>query len=706
MAASPRIIPNHAKKNDSGSYENGYSNSRFDDEDDDETSESEDENEAIELREEQISENSRVAIACDDGCVRIYNISESDDLTYNKSLPRVSGRVLSVTWNPDGNMIYSGSSDGYIRCWDFKTSQEIYRITVGLGGLGTGSEFCIWSLLALGCGTLVSADSSGSVQFWDSQHGTLLHAYSFHKGDVNALAAAPGHSRVFSAGSDGQVVLYKRCSETIMVEGEYDDMPYSKVLQKWVYVGYVRAHTHDVRALTVAVPICPEDILQEERVKRVRGREKPLDFSYHKWAHLGVPMLISAGDDTKLFAYSAKEFTNFSPHDISPAPQSPPIQLILNTVFNQTPLLLIQSAFWLDIFCVRVKKGSAGPDSSCGPSSGLAATDMVARIKSKSSRKIVCSAMSASGEFFAYSDHVKSTLFELKKRIKGGKSSWVINKKQLPSKLPFAHSMVFSSDSSRLLIAGHDRKIYIVDVGSLELIHAFTPRREELDEELPPTEPPITRLFTSSDGQWLAAINCFGDVYIYNLEIQRQHWFISRIDGASVTAAGFNPKNSNILIISTSSNNVYAFDVDAKQLGEWSLRQTFKMPRRYQEFPGEVIGLSFPSSHSSTVIIYSARAMCMIDFGMPIEDHECESDLAIRKLQNSAMKEHLKRKLRAQELEIKQAGRKNFEFCAFRDPVLFVGHISKNSVLIIDKPWLQVVKTFETQPVHRHIYGT
>lgn len=57
------------------------------------------------------------------------------------------------------------------------------------------------------CGTLVSADSTGSVQFWDSQHGTLLQAHSLHKGDANALAAAPSHNRVFSAGSDGQVYM-------------------------------------------------------------------------------------------------------------------------------------------------------------------------------------------------------------------------------------------------------------------------------------------------------------------------------------------------------------------------------------------------------------------------------------------------------------------------------------------------------------------
>ena len=66
--------------------------------------------------------------------------------------------------------------------------------------------FLSWLLLLLSrCGTLVSGDSTGSVQFWDSSHGTLLQAHSYHKGDVNALATLPSQNRVFSAGSDGQV---------------------------------------------------------------------------------------------------------------------------------------------------------------------------------------------------------------------------------------------------------------------------------------------------------------------------------------------------------------------------------------------------------------------------------------------------------------------------------------------------------------------
>ncbi|KAF3666102.1 putative cirhin-like isoform 2 [Capsicum annuum] len=699
MAVAP-FSNSQLNQKQSKHYENGHVNHRNSESNDSESSESEDGGDSVELHEDHASDNSRIAFACDDGCVRIYMVNDDENLTYKRSLPRVSGRTLSVTWSSDANRIFSGSSDGFIRCWDAKFVHEIYRISVGLGGVGSGSELCIWSLLALRCGTLVSADSTGSVQFWDTQHGTLVNALSNHKGDVNALAASPSHTRVFSAGSDGQVLLYKLSMD---FAGASDVNVTSGAVKKWVYISHVRAHTHDVKALTVAMPISHEDAIIEQDKKRPRSRTKPLDSSYHKWAHLGVPMLISGGDDTKLFAYSAREFTKFSPHDICPVPQRPHIQLAVNTIFNQAVLLLVQASYWIDILFVRAVSG------------GAAKTDLVARVKCKSSRKITCSAISPTGALFAFSDHVKPCLFELA-RGASSKSPWAVNKRHLPLELPFAHSMVFSADSARLMIAGCDRRVYVVDVGSAELVHVFTPRRDEHVEELSPAEPPITRMFISTDGQWLAAINCFGDVYIFNLETQRQHWFISRLEGHSVTAGGFTPQNSNVLIVSTSSNHVYALDVEAKQLGEWSNHNTFALPRRYQEFPGEVIGISFPpSSDSSSVIAYSPKAMCLIDFGKPVDgDDEADlpnnQDLALKKLHstlvNGSVNGNLKRKSKGNELEAKHSGRKNFELCSFRDPVLFVGHLSKTSTLIIDKPWIQVIKSFDTTPVHRHIFGS
>ncbi|OMO69103.1 hypothetical protein COLO4_29256 [Corchorus olitorius] len=687
-------------------FGNGYLNHKHDnnnDSDDDESSESDSDSEQV--HQKLVQEDRRLALACDDGAVRLYTISDSDKLIYYKSLPRVSGRILSVTWGHDSNRIYSGSSDGLIRCWNVDSVHEIFRSTAALGGLGSGHELCIWSLLSLRCGTIVSADSTGSVQFWNGDNGTLLQSHSHHKGDVNALAAAPSQNRVFSAGSDGQVILYKLSSE---IPQSGNDKSSSEMMKKWVYVGYVRAHTHDIRALTMAVPISSEgseldeakDLLDEKgkKVKRIRRKKKPLDFSYGKWAHLGVPMLISAGDDAKLFAYSAKEFTKFSPHDVCPAPQRVPVQLVANTSFSQTSFLLVQASYWLDVLSVRV------PDVGSGPYGGHVTTNLVVRVKSKAGRKIICSAMSNSGDLFCYSDHTRPSLFALSRVA--GQSTWSVTKRQLPQELPSAHSMVFTSDGLRLLIAGHDRRIYIVDLESLRLLHTFIPRREEFEKEVPPSEPPITKMFTSSDGQWLAAINCFGDIYVFNLEIQRQHWFISRLDGASVTAGGFPPQDNNVLIITTSLNQFYIFDVEARQLGEWSRQHTFTLPQRYQEFPGEVTGLSFSpstSSHpskSSSLVVYSARAMCSIDFGKPV-DQDDENGLvngALLKFHGSLNNRKLKQWLRDR--------KSNFELNVCRDPVLFVGHLSKHSILIIEKPWMAVVKSFDAPPVQRHIYGT
>nr|GEX58270.1 WD repeat-containing protein PCN-like isoform X1 [Tanacetum cinerariifolium] len=120
---------------------------------------------SLELYEEPITETISIAIACDDSHVRIYSISDPDGFTYYKSLPRVSGCVLSVTWSPDWKMIYSSSSDGFIRCWDPISCHEVYRITVGL---------------------------------------YFYEAHSYHKGDISALAPSPSDTRAFFTGCYGQ----------------------------------------------------------------------------------------------------------------------------------------------------------------------------------------------------------------------------------------------------------------------------------------------------------------------------------------------------------------------------------------------------------------------------------------------------------------------------------------------------------------------
>lgn len=222
-------------------------------------------------------------------------------------------------------------------------------------------------------------------------------------------------------------------------------------IKTYSYVRYFRFFEYSCLFWFLAVGFCLADVLPDERIKRARHKKKPNDFSYHKWAHLGVPMLISAGDDTKLFAYPVKEFLEFSPHDICPAPQRTPIQLALNTSFNQSSMFLVQSPHQIDVHLLHIRNvRTAG---------GFAKTEKIAQVK-KASSKIICSTLADSGVFFAYSDHEKPSLFELK-RCEDGKTTWRVCKRKLPKILPFAHSLVFTHDSSWLVLAGHDRRIYV-----------------------------------------------------------------------------------------------------------------------------------------------------------------------------------------------------------------------------------------------------
>ncbi|GAB2216955.1 hypothetical protein Droror1_Dr00000107 [Drosera rotundifolia] len=84
-------------------------------------------------------------------------------------------------------LIYSRNIDRIMRCWDLKHAHEVYRITVGFGGLGSGFELHVWSLLALSCGTLVSADTTGSVGESSTSCTAILEAYGHELRGLGAV---------------------------------------------------------------------------------------------------------------------------------------------------------------------------------------------------------------------------------------------------------------------------------------------------------------------------------------------------------------------------------------------------------------------------------------------------------------------------------------------------------------------------------------
>lgn len=82
------------------SYENGHANSSItsgvDEEENSESEDEHDDKDAVQIHEDDDADNTRLAIACDDGCVRIYSVSDTEKLVYNRTLSRVSGETTAL----------------------------------------------------------------------------------------------------------------------------------------------------------------------------------------------------------------------------------------------------------------------------------------------------------------------------------------------------------------------------------------------------------------------------------------------------------------------------------------------------------------------------------------------------------------------------------------------------------------------------------
>ena len=255
----------------------------------------------------------RLAAACDDGSVRLFSVEHgggSGTTTFARALPRVEGRMLCLAWHPNGDALACAGSDGCIHVWSTSSGRELLRVDAAETDGPATPEPCVWDVLVLPDGTLVSADSSGAVAFWDGAHGTLLARFRQHRADALRLAASPDGNTVFSAGVDGQLAVYRRLRagtpagaaavaaeqqrRQVQRQGQAGavaaPLP-ARPASPWAYLSAKRCHSHDVRALAV-----------------VSGRHAP------------QPRLLSGGNDTQVLAHSVARFLNVSCSRVGRAP--------------------------------------------------------------------------------------------------------------------------------------------------------------------------------------------------------------------------------------------------------------------------------------------------------------------------------------------------------------------------------------------------
>ncbi|KAL3240800.1 small subunit rRNA maturation protein UTP4 [Nakaseomyces bracarensis] len=177
----------------------------------------------------------KLAVGCDNGTVVTINIAGGAGiLEHDTILMRQEARVLSLAWNRN-DYIIGGCSDGRIRIWSVKSSDENRgRITHTMRVDKSGRESTlVWSVLYLpGKNTIVSGDSTGSVKFWNFHYATLTQSFKSHEADVLCLAADVNESNIFSAGVDRKIFQYSTDKSN-----------------KWINASNRLLHGNDIRAL-------------------------------------------------------------------------------------------------------------------------------------------------------------------------------------------------------------------------------------------------------------------------------------------------------------------------------------------------------------------------------------------------------------------------------------------------------------------------
>lgn len=255
---------------------------------------------------------------------------------------------------------------------------------------------------------------------------------------------------------------------------------------------------------------------------------------YRKWAKEQTAMLISGGNDTKLFTYPANGFLSFYPHDVCPAPERPYIQLAHQSASEGGSMMMAQHSTRVDIWKIFTqesadfhsgngnlhgtshsvlgkRKWDRGSDDEARPgkvmsnghdfvgapltgangimlprpwrsghslvqdyqqslgenlgrSQGMPPA-LMARIKCKSAEHISSSSISGNGRLVAFSDCHRPRLYELEQPVEKvdgtERKMFNIKRRKLPAVLQAVHCMVFSVDSTHLLLAGSQGIIWV-----------------------------------------------------------------------------------------------------------------------------------------------------------------------------------------------------------------------------------------------------
>ncbi|KAJ1339090.1 hypothetical protein BSLG_006228 [Batrachochytrium salamandrivorans] len=629
---------------------------------------------------------SHLAVGCEDGYVRIFKILPLDQgsIEFVATVEKQVGRVMSLAWHPTDKFLVVGSVKNIIRKICVATGRSVHRMVLDTV---RGEDTIVWDLQilqpSLGNGqtseVIVAADSLGYVTFWDWNTATLRKCVKAHGADALCLASNAAGTRVFSAGVDRKVVeitladislptassntkgLGKKSGSSSARLANSSNHSGSHVNGKrapisktsWIISGQKRYHTHDVRALLYI-------------------EDRPFDA------------IVSGGVDTSLiFSSPALSFNKMKQHRMPLHPHSPLVSIA-------PAARLVMSRFDDSVNVWRL--GDIDPtlsDFNSGNESTQGARQMdiqpsfddhqrldhaghklLMTIKFKGRTNLCASAISADGCWIALADLYSVKVYRvilpselscgafslsngLAKPVSGNTALPVIKRVKKVPVTGGASVLIFSPDSSRLVIAGTDSFVRVVLLGtplddSMQVAavfeqhagtnhhinrHSMNHSKASGESSKDKNERAVVILACiCADSRFLATTDALNRIYVFDLESLQLHTSLpvfsslltcmvfhpGRVSHESTpTPTTTSPFSPPTLIFTSTTNELVMYDIGLCKAGgrmsHWSRVNSHRLPQAFVERREIVMGVCVDPAAPMRLIVWGAYMVCFID---------------------------------------------------------------------------------------------
>ncbi|XP_070617832.1 LOW QUALITY PROTEIN: U3 small nucleolar RNA-associated protein 4 homolog [Erythrolamprus reginae] len=505
-------------------------------------------------------EGARLAVGCEDGSVKLFRV-EADGIQFERQLDRQKERILSLSWHPSGTKIAAGSIDCFY-IFDVESGHTSQRILVEGRLQGPPQERClVWGLAFLSDGTVVSVDSAGKVQFWDSAMGTLLSKHPISKAAVLSVAVAEVEDSMVVGTSEGAVYQFQLLPVRL---GSSE--------RQWVRTRPFWHHTHDVRTV----------------------------------AHTATAF-ISGGLDGQLVIRPLMERVESKSYDAALRTITFPHRRLVSCS-RTARLLLFQYPQHLELWRLGTTNVFGRPGEVLPVSSP---PQNLLQLKAKGPEHIRSSCLSPCGAWIVYSTASRFCLH----RVQLDNDHISISRvRKIPRLKGSAHHVLFSGDSTRLFLASDRGCVHVLSLlqsGACRHLCTLRPNSETLEA--------VLQLAVSPDSRWLCAAGGDREICVYNLESPKLHCTVPAYE-CPVTAMAIHPLTNNLLI-AHSDQQVFEFSIPERGYTPWSRKlQQLGLHRDWLERDTPITHIAFRPGDPSHVLLHDTYMFCILDMSLPLQE--------------------------------------------------------------------------------------